>query len=305
MLAASGEQFQITGGGYRAVVTECGAGLRVLEYDGVPVVDGYPPHQAAAAGRGQLLLPWPNRIQDGCYTFAGVTHRVAVNEPDRHNAIHGLTRWAAWRPQEHTEHAVVLGYRLMSQPGYPWTVDLSARYELAATGLTVTVTARNQSGEPAPYAHGAHPYLTVGAGPVDDWDLTVPAATRLCTDARMLPTGTEPVGSDHDFRDGRPIGTLALDDAFTDLARDAHGRAEVRLSDPASTRGVTMWMDQAHRWVQLFTGDPLGDRARTSLAVEPMTAPANALRTGTDLTVLGPAGTREDTHSASWGLRGG
>jgi aldose 1-epimerase len=34
-----------------------------------------------------------------------------------------------------------------------------------------------------------------------------------------------------------------------------------------------------------------------------MTAPANAFRTGDGLIVLGPAGTPEDTHSSSWGIR--
>ena len=41
VVAPSGEQYEISGSGYRAVVTECGAGLRLLEHDGRPLVDGY------------------------------------------------------------------------------------------------------------------------------------------------------------------------------------------------------------------------------------------------------------------------
>ncbi len=304
MVAPSGEQYEIRAGGYRAVVTECGAGLRVLEHDGRPLVQGYDVEATASGGRGQLLLPWPNRLEDGSYTFEGREHQLPLSEPARHNASHGLTRWVPWTPEEITAQSVSLVLRLMAQPGYPWTVDLHVVYDLSADGLTVTVTASNLSGEAAPYAQGAHPYLTVGPGPVDGWELTVPAATRLLTGDRLLPVGSEPVeGTPRDFRLARPIKGLVLDDGFTDLDRDADGRAEVRLHDPATGDGVTLWMDRAHRWIQVFTGDTLPVGARTAVAVEPMTAPANALRTGTDLVVLGPAGSEDDTHSSSWGIR--
>jgi aldose 1-epimerase len=64
-------------------------------------------------------------------------------------------------------------------------------------------------------------------------------------------------------------------------------------------------MDAAHRYVQVFTGDGLGDESRTALAVEPMTAPANTFRTGDGLIVLGAAGSGHAEHSSSWGIRAG
>ncbi len=189
MVAPSGEQFEISGGGYRAVVTECGAGLRILEYDGRPLVEGYGETVPASAGRGQLLLPWPNRIEDGAYSFEGRKLQLPISEVSRNNANHGLTRWAGWTLEEHAEQAVSLLYRLMAQPGYPWTLDLHAVYDLSADGLTVTVTATNMSDSPAPYAQGSHPYLQVGDEAVDGWELTLPAETRLLTDDRKIPTG--------------------------------------------------------------------------------------------------------------------
>ena len=65
MVAPSGDQFEISGGGYRAVVTECGGGLRSLEHDGRPLVLGFGEDEQSTSGRGQLLAPWPNRIRDG------------------------------------------------------------------------------------------------------------------------------------------------------------------------------------------------------------------------------------------------
>jgi aldose 1-epimerase len=306
VVAPSGEQYEIRGGGYRAVVTECGATLRHLEYDGRPLLLGFPEDAQASAGRGQLLVPWPNRIQDGRYTFEGRDLQLPVNEVARNNASHGLVRWAPWTLEEITDGSVTLLLRLMAQPGYPWTLDLHVVYDLSADGLHVTLTATNLSPVPAPYAYGAHPYLTLGdgtEGDLDRWELTLPATTRILTDERLLPVGREDVtDTDYDFRVARPIKSRSFDDAFTDLEQDEEGRVTVTLSDPRSGRAVALWMDHTHTCVQVYSGDDLSRGARAALAVEPMTAAANAFRTGEHLVVLDPAGEPGDEHTASWGI---
>ncbi|WP_435741294.1 aldose 1-epimerase family protein [Nocardioides sp. SYSU DS0663] len=301
MLAPSGEQFDIEGGGYRAVVTESGAALRVLSYRGRDLVDGFPEDQMASGGRGQLLAPWPNRVRDGRYSFGGHELQLPLTEPRRENSSHGLVRWAAWTVEEHTGHSVSLQYRLMAQTGYPWTLDLHVAYDLSADGLTVTQTATNTAGEAAPYASGAHPYLRVGEGPVDTLELTVPAATRLLTDdERLLPVGREEVeGTPYDFRVARPLRATALNHAFTGLDRDDDGVATVLLRDPGTGDGVALWVDGHHGWLQLYTADDVPATARRSLAVEPMTAPPDAFRSGEDLLVLRP----DETVSVVWGVR--
>ncbi len=305
MTAPSGEQFEIVASDYRAVVTECGAGLRVLEHEGRAVVDGYAEDEMATGGRGQLLAPWPNRIRDGAYTFGDQDLQLGLNESDRHNAIHGLVRWAAWTAEEHTETSISLGCRLMAQSGYPWTLDLHVVFDLSADGLTVTQTATNLSDRPAPYASGAHPYLTAGEGPVDAWELTLPASLRLLADERKLPVGEEPVdGTPYDFRMARPVRDTVLDDAFGELARAESGTTTVEVRDPASGRGVALWVDRHHRWLMAYSADDQpGAASRRSLAVEPMTAPPDAFRSGRDLLTLAPAGQPGDEVSVSWGIR--
>ena len=303
MVAPSGEQYEIAGAGYRAVVTECGASLRLLEQDGRPLVLGWEESEQSASGRGQLLAPWPNRIRDGRYSFEGRDLRLPLSEPARGNASHGLVRWAPWVVEEQTAQSVSLTHRLMSQPGYPWTLDLHVLYDLSADGLTVTVTATNLSRSPAPYALGAHPYLTTGSGPVDRWELTLPVETRLLVDDQLIPVDREDVrDTDLDFRVARPIRSTSLDTAFTGVTRDAAGRAEVVVHDPGTGEGTVLWMDERHSWLQVFTGDELPVHARESLAVEPMTAPPDAFNSGEDLVVLAPAGDDGDEHSASWGI---
>lgn len=303
MVHPSGDQLEITAAGYRAVVTQSGGALRLLEHRGRALVDGFGEAEMSSGGRGQLLVPWPNRIRDGAYEFGGRRHQLALSEPKAGNASHGLARWAAWTPTQHETDSASLTYRVMAQTGYPWTVDLQVDYRLSEDGLQVTQTATNTAGEPAPYASGAHPYLRVGDR-VDDLELTLPAEARTLVDERLLPVGSEDVdGTAYDFRRGARIGGTELNHAFGSLLRDDAGTATVTLLDPVSGEGVALWADRTHRWFQVYTADDVPATARRSLAVEPMTAQADAFNSGQDLMVLGPAGSPEATVSASWGIR--
>jgi len=299
-MSASGTQFEIGHAGYRAVVTESGAALRTLTHDGRGLVDGFGEDEMSPGCRGQLLMPWPNRIRDGRYTWDGTEQQLPLTEPSRSNASHGLARWAAWTVASHSSAAVSLTYRLMAQSGYPWTLDLSVTYALGDDGLHVTQGAVNRSASAAPYAQGAHPYLVV-PGEVDTWELLLPAATRSLSDERLLPVGAEDVtGTDVDFRTARPLGGVVLDHAFTDLVRDPAGLATTSLRDPVSGHGVEIWVDRAHPWLMVYTGD---DRpapfTRRSVAVEPMTAQADAFRSGEDVVRLEPG----ESFQTTWGIR--
>ncbi|MCW2737737.1 aldose 1-epimerase family protein [Nocardioides sp.] len=298
MVAPSGDQYEIAAAGHTAVVTESGAALRCLSRHAVELVDGFGEGEMSSGGRGQLLMPWPNRIRDGRYSFGGRELQLGLTDPTRGNASHGLARWAAWTVEEQTATSVSLVLRLMAQSGYPWTLDLHVLYDLSANGLVVTQTATNLSPEPAPYASGAHPYLRVGDS-IEDLELTLPARTHVLVDDRRLPVGTEPVPAAYDFTSPRRIGDAVLDEGFGDLDRE-EGRTTVTLVDPATGRGVALWVDEHHRWLQVFT--PPAEGSRPGLAVEPMTAPADAFNSGTDLVTLAPAGTDGDELSVSWGI---
>jgi aldose 1-epimerase len=298
MVLPSGDQYEIEAAGYVAIVTESGAALRSLVHHGRDLVDGFDAGEMSSGGRGQLLMPWPNRIRDGRYSFGGRDLQLGLTDPSRGNASHGLARWAAWTVEEHTATSVSLVYRLMAQTGYPWTLDLHVLYDLSADGLVVTQTATNLSPEPAPYASGAHPYLRAGDS-IEDLELQVPAGVHVLVDDRRLPTGTEPVAGAYDFTSPRRIGDAVLDDGFGSLVHE-DGRATMTLVDPATSRGVGLWVDDHHHWVQVFT--PPSGGPRPGLAVEPMTAPADAFNSGTDLVTLAPAGTAGDELSVSWGI---
>ena len=282
-------------------MVEVGGGLRTYAFRGRDVLSGYPPDAPCSAGRGQLLMPWPNRIRDGRYSFAGSEHQLALTEPDRGNAVHGLVRWTIWSVLEQSEDTVTLGCRLRPQPGWEWSLDLSVTYAMTASGLTVTPGARNVGAGAAPFGFGAHPYLSVGEARVDEVMLGIPAASMLELDARLLPTGLATVdGTSHDFREPRVLGGLGLDTAFTDIAA-ADGRWQVTITHPHTGRTVTLWADAtAYPWLQVFTGDslPLANRRTSGIAVEPMTCPPDAFNSGDDLLVLQPG----QAFAAPWGI---
>lgn len=206
----TGEQFRLSHGEQTAVVVELGGALRRYAVGERQVVDGFGADDVITGGRGQLLLPWPNRIGDGRYRWQGQDEQLPVNETAYGNAIHGLLRWSSWRPAlraDRSDSRVVLECALWPQPGYPFHLVAAVEYALGPGGLTVTVTARNEGGTAAPYGVGQHPYLAVGGGRVDDLLLTVPARSRLRTDDRALPVASEPVeGTAYDFRSPGPSG---------------------------------------------------------------------------------------------------
>ncbi|MFC7496348.1 MULTISPECIES: aldose 1-epimerase family protein [unclassified Nocardioides] len=294
----SGEQYVIIRGPARAEVTQVGAALRHYSVDGRDVVDGFAPHERAHDGRGQVLAPWPNRLTDGRYRYGDRECQAPLDEPGRHDAIHGLVRWLGWDLVAHDDAAVSLSCTLHPRPGYEWQVDLGVRYELGDDGLTVTFSAVDVDTEPAPFGVGFHPYLAVGGGPVDDTTLHVPAASFL-DDAPGRPTPLPVHGTPHDFSLPRRIGDARLDTAYGDLRRDGDGRARARLTGPDG-RGVELWVDAAFRYLMVYTADAVGrpDRRRRAVAVEPMTCPPDAFRTGIDLVDLAPG----VGWSGSWGL---
>lgn len=298
----SGQQFAITSGGHRAVIAEVGATLRSYAIDGVDVVHGFAVEERASGGCGQVLAPWPNRLGGGRYEFGGHDCQAALDEPARGNAIHGLVRWMPWRAVTRSSAAVTMACELPPQPAYAWWIELRVEYRVDVHGLTVTADVVNHSAEQAPFGVGFHPYLTVGTPTVDTASLLIPAQRRLITDDAGLPVSDGAVAdTPFDFRDHRDIGPAVLDTAYTDLVRTADGRATVELRAPGDGRRARLWVDAGYRCLMVFTGDTLaGHERRRSIAVEPMTCPPNALRTGTDLITLAPGG----SWRASWGVSG-
>ncbi|MGW4940603.1 aldose 1-epimerase family protein [Actinoplanes sp. NPDC004185] len=299
--AKSGLQWAIEADGHRAVIVEVGGALRHYSAGGREVLDGFGPDEISPASAGQILAPWPNRIRDGHYTFEDTAYQLPLTEPARHNAIHGLTNWSRWKLADQTGDSVTVEFDLPPQIGYPWALTLRTRWSVSADGLLSEQEVVNTSDQNAPWGFSVHPYVQLPGVAVDDILLHVPGRSRVLADARLLPIGAVKVaGTEYDYTEPRRVGSAVLDTTWGDLDRRPDSGSEVTIAAPDGSQSVTVWGDENFHWWQVFTGDTLtGERFRRSLAIEPMTCPPDAFRSGRDLIVLAPG----QTWRASWGVR--
>jgi aldose 1-epimerase len=276
--APSGHQYVITHGSQQAQVTQVGATLRTYTVEGRDVVDGFELDERATDGRGQVLAPWPNRLTDGRYRYGDRDCQAPINELGRNTAIHGLVRWVDWSLVAYEPTSVTLACTIRPQPGYEWQLDVQVTYALDPTGLTVTARAGNADWQRAPFGIGFHPYLTLDTESIDQLQMSLPTQK---------------------FVEPHEIGSTELDDALGELVRSDDGRAVARLRDPAG-RSVDLWVDETFRYLMVYTGDGVGDpeRRRKAVAIEPMTCPPDAFRSGIDVIELDPG----QSWQGSWGM---
>ncbi|MFM9876410.1 MAG: aldose 1-epimerase family protein [Rhodoglobus sp.] len=295
----TGQQHVLTRGSSRAVIVEVAAGLREFTIDGVNLTQPYPETVSPPFGCGIVLAPWPNRIEDGQWVLDGHPQQLDLTEPARHNAIHGLLRYAPYTVVERAEAGITLAATVFPQHGYPFYIDTSVRYELVEDGLSVTHTATNRSARRAPVAFGTHPFLTIGDVDPAELVLTVHADTHVEVDARLNPTAIVGVeGTDFDLRAGRRLGDLHLDDGWGGVKTVDGASASLTAPDG---REVRLLQDDNHHWIQVFTTRdfPTPDGHSLAVAIEPMTAPVNAFNSGIDVHWIDPS----DTWAVAWGIQ--
>lgn len=225
--------------------------------------------------RGAKLIPWPNRIRDGAYHFKGRDYRLAINEPGRNTALHGLLYnrpLSVERQHASTgEASLFLEYLFDgSDAGYPFMLEVKLLYTLGKKGFACETRAKNIGDAELPFADGWHPYLTLGK-PIDMLSLDIPARELYTVDSQMIPTGKGSFSFDGSLRG------VSFDTGFILAGK------ETLLTDPAAGVSIALRQDKSYPYLQVYTSP-----SRSSIAVEPMSAAADAFNNGDGLLVLGP-----------------
>lgn len=295
--------FTIAGGGYTADIARRGAALRGLRRNGVALTEEWPLGTKPPLAAGTILAPWPNRTEDGIYTWDGEVYRLDVTSEATQTADHGLVRAVDWDDIEVAGDAVTLEVEVGHHPGWPFDLRLRVTYSVDDRGLACRLDARNTGNIDLPFVVGFHTYLRVGDAPVDDLTLDLGAAKWQPLNERLLPEGApQPVdGTQYDLRGPTPLAGKQFDTPFTGTS----GEYIVASADD----DVVLWTDSMLSWAQVFIADPVNDKGfpgrgadgglGRALAVEPMSGPGNALHTGADVARIAPG----EVLTCEWGIR--
>jgi len=274
-----------------------GASLVGLWVDGVESIRGFPVDDDPPLSTGIIMAPWPNRIRDGRWREGDREHQLVITEPDKNNAIHGLSDTVVWDVSDATPSSVTLRHEISHHPGYPFCVVVEVTYTLTSNGIDVTHRATNTSDRPAPFATGAHPYIRLGDDNLETATVIVPASTMVVSNDRLLPIGHRDLAGDTaDLRAGRVVSELDIDVTYR---LDGDGPWQSVFAGEVSA--VTIWQEDPLRYMHVFTtrlfpgdGGPV-----TAVAMEPTSAPADSFNSGEGLTWLTP----NTPWQARWGIR--
>jgi len=291
------ESISIAGFGYKADVSLRGGGLQGLWLNDQAVTTSYVNFDERIGAEGDILAPFPGRINKGRYSFDGQDYELTLNERSGEHAIHGFVRSLHWDVITQSESAITIGVATQPVSGYPFAIRLQLRYSLSEAGLEVVASAENLSTKCAPFAIGYHSYFVTGDDFVDTCTVMVPFDRVLEFDA-LIPNGTilDVADAGVDFRTPNVIGTQIIDNCFVS---PRGSKPVVRLS--GQSLEVDVWMDAAaYPNCVLFTGDTLVEgRRRRALAIEPMSCTSDGFNHPEwGLTKLNPG----ETWSGKWGV---
>ena len=246
---------------------------------------------AAYAERGKtmgipLLYPWANRLAGFSYTVAGRTvelpHDPALISTDAHgHPIHGVVGGRlAWELTHSPEEQGSLRARLRWSASeqslfglFPFEHELQYAARLSASSLEVDVTVHASASDAVPLAFGFHPYLAPPGAARGQLLVELPPMRRLRLDPDQIP-----VGPDRELPAQRlALGKRELDDGFDMVPAGAS------FAVSAAGRRIELRMLSGYPCAQVYA-----PAEQPFVCFEPMTAPANALRSGTGLRLLAP-----------------
>jgi aldose 1-epimerase len=219
-----------------------------------------------------ILFPFPNRLQDGTFTFQGQRYQV---DPPRH----GFVRDKAWQVVDQgaseqdgawvTSRLDAAQYAEQILQQFPFPFQVAVTYRLHDHTLHMETVAQNTGAHAMPVGFGIHPYFRR------------PAQGTVCVPARQywelqdsMPTGRRlAVTGTYDLRQPRDVSSLEVDDIWTDLIPDADGKVRCTLTDEQHHVQTIVTFDATEfPHVVVFTAPA----PRQAICIEPYTCPTDA-----------------------------
>lgn len=269
---------------WRAEITATGAALVSL-WQGDTELVASPNGQPLYAFAGAVMAPWPNRLEDGRYKFNDVEFLAPINDFQGNNANHGLVFGKDFEIIELAADRLRLRTELFDPSAYQFNVELQVTYELSHGGLHIQLEAINHESSVAPFAIGVHPYFVTDS----DSQLEVSAGKFLLKNERGLPIGSTTLSESGVLQHTKNlIADLNIDDCLTELSVNSSDLHETILSRPSLGFEVVLLQSKSLSHLMIFRFDESSESQRTLLALEPQSAPANALRNEPNSHLLEP-----------------
>jgi aldose 1-epimerase len=225
-----------------------------------------------------FLAPWADLLDEQAFWANGKRYgfNMGLGNVRGERPIHGLlTATPFWQVTEvvASEHSALVSSRLefwrypdlMAQ--WPFAHEYEMTYRLAEGVLEVKTTITNLSTDPMPVAIGFHPYYQIPGIPRDEWVAHLAARIHVMADEHQIPTGEmRPL----DVPNPLPLRGQTLDDGFTDLERDADGRAHFWIEARGKT--VETIFGPKYAVATVYLPAPPPGETREFICIEPLTA---------------------------------
>ncbi|MDR2748921.1 MAG: hypothetical protein LBB10_03420 [Bifidobacteriaceae bacterium] len=275
---------------HKLTLASIGSSIRKYTIDNLDIVVPYNADEMPNYFQGQVLFPWPNRLEDGKYEFEGTSVNADINERDKNNQLHGLSPLYSFDLIDKDENWIKMGLQLPPSRNYPFMIRVEILYTLTDKGLEIKTFAKNEGEKNAPFALGWHPWFSP-RGSLDSCSLHFKAESYIYSDSRLLPAKEGEVPTTFDFSTEKSLQDISLDDAFANVAEN---KVSFKAADGHIT---TIQADENYKAFQICSADfAEGADHRFGLAIEPMTAWANAFQTHKNLIIIKPG----QTINNSW-----
>lgn len=247
--------------------------------------------------KGSKLIPFPNRILDGRYTFNRKSFKLPINFQSQKHAIHGLLYNQKFTVKDRTvskkSSSILLEHLYLGRTdGYPFKFKVHIKYTLSGGGFECNTVIKNEHSAKIPIGDGWHPYFRL-KGSLADMLLRIPSTRQIEVDSRNIPTGE--IRPFEKFSSLSKIADEEIDSGFQ--LRKRNGLAETEIVDQEHDLKLTVWQETGemkYNYVQVFIPP-----SRKSIAIEPMTCNIDAFNNGEGLIILKP----KSTFNATYGVR--
>lgn len=229
--------------------------------------------------KSTILFPYPNRLEDGKYSFEGKDYQFPINEPDKNNQLHGMLYNEPFsvtaQRADGDSASIELSYVYDGDKSYyPFPFIFSVKYTYSRAGFAVDFQVTNKGNQKLPFGLGWHPYFQIDGNSIDTCSIVTPKLELIRLSDRSLPTGERLAYEQNPIK----LNDTSLDNAFK--IKDAKNAYE--LQDKKSGVTLRFTASQEMDYMQIFTP------SKETVAIEPMTCNINAFNNGDGLKTLDP-----------------